>query len=167
MKKLILALTLLVGLSGKSFAGNPPYPSPGKFVENWVPPVVFSATSTSMAISSMGFTPTELTGNPTYSTLTAITNSTQPYYTSIHVQNVDPNGDLYVGYGSNTSTSTTQGIPGAGNQGMRLCATSPIITIPPTCPPDQVFYVMPYQSLFAVSGSTGPNRGQAVVIKWR
>lgn len=165
MKKLIYIVALIV-LSTNVFAAG----SYGTLPGSWTAPVVFGATNTVVSVSTMGATagPTEVSGNPVYSSLKSLTDiAANPFYTNIIVQNVDPSSDIYCAYTSNVSTSTTTGINGAGVMGMRICGSSASLSTPPTCPPSQQFGLAPYQKFYCVSGETGSATSSAIILKWR
>lgn len=168
MKNFIVTLAILIGLTASASAGGTP--SYGSLPGSWTAPVVFGATNTAVAVSTMGATagPTEVSGNPVYSSITSLAAVVaNPFYTNILVQNVDPSSDIYCGYTSNVSTSTTAGIKGAGVMGMRICGSSASLSTPPTCSPSQQFGLAPYQQFYCVSGETGTTTSTAIVLKWR
>ena len=167
MKTTLLAILALIGLCGKAMSATPSY---GSLPGSWTAPVIWSATNTQVNVSTMGATggPTEVTGNTVYSSITVgtATGTIANYYTNIMIEDVDPSTDVYCGYTSNVSTTTTQGINGAGIMGYRLCTSSPNPTTPPSCSPSNTFYLAPYQQFYCVSASVSKT-SPIVVLKWR
>lgn len=164
MKKLIFAVLTFATLAAPLRAGTGP--SYGGIPPTAVIPVVSVATCSVVSVTTMSVTPIEVTGNPVYSSLISATNPPGPVYTTLHIQDADATADIYASYSSNVSTSTTPGIPGAGLQGMRICASSANVNQPPSCPSDQYFYVLPYQQFYLISGNTTA-KSTAIVCKWR
>ena len=143
--KNLLALVALIGLCGQAFAQN--Y---GSLPGGWNAPAVAVATCAVVTVPAMGTTPIDVSGNPSPpATPGAITKN---FYTTVDVQDIDASSDTYCNYSSNVSSTTTQGIAGAGWMGFRICASAAAAATPPSCPTDHVFALLPFQQLFCIAG---------------